>query len=179
MVERLGRIPRARIIGSGDIASALEGCGREGMTFFASGVSNSGEIRESEYQREKDLLLAQDRSKHLVYFGSLSIFYSEGRYAQHKREMEGLVKENFGCYTIMRLGNIIWGDNPHTIINYFRNRIREGKSLEIQDTYRYIVDKEEFRYWIGMIPEWSCEMNVPGKRMSAIEIANEIKQGRL
>jgi len=165
------------IVGSGDIASAI--IDREGLLFFASGVSNSQETRESEYQREKDLLLEQDRSKHLVYFGSLSIFYSEGRYAKHKKEVEDLVKENFERHTIMRLGNIVWGNNPHTIINYFRNRIKEGKSLEIQDTYRYIVDKEEFQYWIGMIPEWSCEMNVPGKRMSVVEIANEIKQGRL
>lgn len=165
------------IVGSGDIASAI--IDREGLLFFASGVSNSQETRESEYQREKDLLLEQDRSKHLVYFGSLSIFYSEGRYANHKKEVEDLVKENFERYTIMRLGNIVWGNNPHTIINYFRNRIKEGKSLEIQDTYRYIVNKEEFQYWIGMIPAWSCEMNVPGRRMSVVEIANEIKQGRL
>jgi len=180
MVERLDRMPRAKIIGSGDIASALEGCGKENMTFFASGVSNSQETRESEYQREKDLLLAQDKSEHLVYFGSLCIFYSETRYAQHKREMEDLVRENFERYTIIRLGNITWGTNTRTIINYFRGRMKEGKPLEIQDAYRYVVGKEEFQHWIGMIPStFSCEMNVPGRRMRVVEIVNEIEQGRL
>jgi len=159
------------IIGNGDVASAL--IDREGLLFFASGVSNSKEIRESEYQREKDLLLAQDKSEHLVYFGSLCIFYSNSRYALHKREMESLVKDNFNRYTIIRLGNISWGKNPHTIINYFRNRRKEGEPLRIQEGYRYVVDKDEFQYWIGMVPEFSCEMNVPGRRMTIKQIAEE------
>lgn len=159
------------VIGGGDIASAI--IDREGLLFFASGVSNSQETRESEYQREKDLLLLQDESQHLVYFGSLCIFYSNTRYAQHKREMESLVKENFEHYTIMRLGNITWGKNPNTLINYLRGRSKEGEPIVIQDTHRYIIDKEEFQHWIGMIPEFSCEMNVPGRRMKVAEIVKE------
>jgi len=53
------------IVGSGDIASVLKD--RDGFIFFASGVSNSQETRESEYQREKDLLMIQDKGKHIVY----------------------------------------------------------------------------------------------------------------
>ena len=100
------------IVGHGDIARVLnwECSKRPNTIFFASGVSNSQEIRESEYQREKDLLLKQSRDKRLVYFGSLSIFYSGGRYAKHKREMEELVMENFPKYCIIRLGNIDWGN---------------------------------------------------------------------
>lgn len=159
------------IVGHGDIAGAL--IDGEGLLFFASGVSNSQETKESEYQREKDLLLAQDKSKHIVYFGSLCIFYSKTRYAQHKREMEDLVRGNFEHYTIMRIGNITWGKNPHTLINYFRGRSKEGEPLEIQDAYRYIIDKEEFQYWISMIPSWNCEMNLTGRRMKVSEIVEE------
>lgn len=159
------------VVGNGDIASAI--IDREGLLFFASGVSNSSEIRESEYQREKDLLLLQDRGQHLVYFGSLCIFYSNTRYAQHKKEMEELVKENFEHYTIMRIGNITWGKNPNTLINYFRARSREGEPLEIQDTYRYIIDKEEFQHWMSIIPFWNCEMNLTGRRMKVSEIVEE------
>lgn len=73
------------IIGHGDIASVLKD--REGFIFFASGVSNSGETRESEYKREEDLLLKQNKNKHLVYFGSLSIFYNpHTRYTRHKKQ---------------------------------------------------------------------------------------------
>lgn len=164
------------IVGHGDIAKVLNWeCDEKPDTvFFASGVSNSQETRESEYQREKDLLLEQDRNKRLVYFGSLSIFYSDGRYATHKREMEELVTENFSKYCIIRLGNIDWGHNPHTLINTLRNNVAEGKSVEIRDTERYVVDKEEFKHWIGLIPDgFNCEINIPGERMKVKEIFNK------
>ena len=134
------------IIGHGDIASVLTD--REDRIFFASGVSNSQETRESAYLREKTLLLAQEKIRHLVYFSSLSIFYSDTRYAQHKLEMETLVKANFPRYAIIRLGNITWGTNPHTIINSFRARIQKHEPLTIRDAYRYVVDKNEFLYWV-------------------------------
>jgi len=160
------------IIGHGDIASVLKD--REDLLFFASGVSNSQEIRESEYDRERDLLLAQPRSLRLVYFSSLRVFYPEtNRYTVHKKEMEQLIKETFLKYTIIRLGNIDWGTNPYTLINFFRNRVKEGKPLEIQDTFRYVVSKEEFQHWMGMIPDWNCEMNITGRKLKVADIVKE------
>jgi len=156
------------IIGNGDIASVLKD--REDRLYFVSGVSNSAETRQSEYQREIDLLLKQDKTKHIVYVSSLCVFYLDSQYARHKRLMEDLIKENFKYYTIMRIGNITWGKNPHTIINYLTNRIKNGEPVEIRDEYRYIVDEDEFLYWINMIPPWSCEMNVTGKRMKIEEV---------
>jgi len=158
---------RLLIVGEGDIASVLPE--REDLLFFASGVSNSGEIDESEYQREKDLLLEQDPEAHVVYFSSLSVLNGMSRYIQHKREMESLVKENFDPYTIFRIGNITWGNNPHTLINYLQNH----PEAEIRDEYRYIVDEDEFLHWVDMIPPWSCEMNVPGRRLKVKEVVNE------
>jgi hypothetical protein len=149
------------IVGHGDIASKLED--RVGFIFFASGVSNSREKRESEYLREINLLSEQDESKHLVYFSSLCIFYSHTRYAKHKMDMETLVKQNFEHYTIIRLGNITWGDNPHTIINYFKNCKKQGIEPVIKDEHRYLIDEFEFKHWLNMIPEWNCEMNIPGR----------------
>lgn len=151
-------------LGHGDIASALTD--REDRLYFASGVSNSQETRETEYQREIDLLMQQDKWRHIVYFSSLSIFYTDTRYAQHKRQIEKLIKKNFGHYTIVRIGNITWGVNPHTLINY----LRAHKDAEIKDVYRYITDKEEFLHWVNLIPEWSCEMNIPGRRMKVKDI---------
>ena len=160
------------IVGSGDIASVLKD--RDGFIFFASGVSNSQETRESEYQREKDLLLSQDKSKHLVYFSSLCIFYAKTRYSQHKMEMEALVKENFKSWTIVRMGNITWGTNPNTIINFFRNKVERREPVEIQNTFRYIIDLGNFLHWISMIPKWNCEMNIPGRKMSIRQILEEL-----
>jgi nucleoside-diphosphate-sugar epimerase len=159
------------IIGHGDIASVLTD--REDRIFFASGVSNSQETRESAYLREKTLLLAQEKIRHLVYFSSLSIFYSDTRYAQHKLEMETLVKANFPRYAIIRLGNITWGTNPHTIINSFRARIQKHEPLTIRDAYRYVVDKNEFLYWVSMIPPWSCEISITGQRLSIAQIVEK------
>jgi hypothetical protein len=158
------------IVGNGDIASVLTD--RPDRLYFASGVSNSGEDRDAEYRREIELLLSQDTSQHIVYFSSLSVYYADSRYARHKRYMEKLVK-GFRAYTIIRLGNIDWGShNTNTIINHFREQKRRGESLDIQDTYRYIVGVDEFLHWVSLTPEWSCEINIPGKRMKIQEIVD-------
>src|SRR3990167_10645429 len=141
------------IVGSGDLASVLPD--RKDLLFFASGVSNSQEIRESEYTREFELLREQDQTKRLVYFSSLAIFYSDTRYTKHKKMMEEWVKRWFPKYTIIRLGNITFGKNPNTLINYFKDH----RDAEIQDVYRYIADKEELLHWINLIPDWNCEIN--------------------
>lgn len=161
------------IIGNGNIAGVLKNRAdvADGRLYFASGISNSCETRESEYEREKDLLLKQDFSSHIVYFSSLAVFEKDTRYFRHKREMETLVKSNFKTWTIIRIGNISWGnDNPHTIINFLRNKIKKGEPIEVRDEYKYIVDKKEFLYWINMIPSWSCEMGIPGERLKVSEI---------
>lgn len=163
------------IIGNGDIAKALKEVDDDKL-YFASGISNSAETRESEFKREKDLLSEQDRTKHLVYISSLCVLYSDTPYAKHKKNMEMYVKFNWNNHTILRLGNINWGSNPHTIINYLKKKIKAGEKLEIQDTYRYIIDKDELHYWIGMIPDFRCEMNVPGKRMHVSKIVAELKE---
>lgn len=155
------------IVGDGDIASALKD--RKELLFFASGVSKSKEKKQSEYQREIDLLFKQDKSKHLVYFSSLCIFYSKSRYAKHKVHMEELVKKNFNRYTIIRMGNITWGKNPYTLINY----LRIHPEAEIRDEWRYICDKKEFLHWINLIPKWNCEMNLPGKRLKVVDIVSK------
>jgi hypothetical protein len=158
------------IIGRGDIASVLPE--RDDLCFFASGVSNSQEERELEYDREKSLLLDCNRNLHLVYFGSLSIFYSNSRYARHKKEMEKLVKDRFPQYTIIRIGNITWGSNPNTLINHFKEMARSCEPLDIQDTTRYVVEKDEFLHWINLIPAWPCEINIPGRLMTVQQIVD-------
>jgi nucleoside-diphosphate-sugar epimerase len=167
------------IIGNGDIAKALREVDVSDLLFFASGVSNSREIREEQYKREVNLLLAQDRSKHIVYFSSLSIFYARDRYQEHKRHMERLVKKYFRHYTIVRLGNLVGGSNPNTIINFFKRKIEAQEDIEVQDTYRYIVGKAEFKHWISLIPYWNCELNITGELLKVSEIVDLIKKGKL
>lgn len=110
--------------------------------------------------------MKQSPKQHIVYFGTLAMFYSDTRYTRHKREMENLIKLNFPNYTIVRIGNISWGNNPRTLINYLKSH----PDAKLRDEYRYIVDKEEFLYWINAIPDWSCEMNIPGKRLKVKDV---------
>lgn len=158
------------IVGNGDIATVLREIELKPYLYFASGVSDSQETNEAEYEREKALLMSQDKSKHLVYFSSLCVFYSGTRYAQHKLSMERLIASFFTSYTIVRLGNIDWGKNPNTIINFLRNRYKNGEPIEIRDATRYVIGKEEFHHWIKLIPPWSCEMNFTGVPMRVSEI---------
>ena len=131
------------IIGKGDIASVLND--RDGAIFFASGVSNSNETRDSEFMREIELLDKQDRSKCIFYFSSIAIddMSKNSQYLQHKRKMELLIKSNFENHNIIRIGNITWGSNPNTFINYIKNKKSKGESVEIKDEYKYIIDKEQ------------------------------------
>ncbi|MEX0909992.1 MAG: hypothetical protein WDZ75_01725 [Candidatus Paceibacterota bacterium] len=158
------------IIGHGTIASVLP---ESSFLFFASGVSNSSETRESEYQREIDLLLDQDRRKHIVYFSTLSMFYNSTRYVQHKIFMEGLIKKTFKRWTIMRLGSPAWGSNPNHLVNYFRLKIKNNEPFQVWDTERYVLEKEEFLHWVSRIPSFNCEMNVPGIRMKVKDIVKK------
>lgn len=163
------------IVGNGDIATSLKLSMRpydERFVFFASGVSNSKETDEDEYLREKRLLLQQDTKKHLVYFSSLAVFDGTSRYVEHKKEMEIMVRAVLDHYTIIRLGNITWGNNPHTLINYFKNKIKTSDNWmhEVQDVYRYVVEEPEFLHWIELIPDWNCEMSIIGRMMKVEDI---------
>lgn len=148
------------IIGRGDIAKEIPD--REGFIFYASGCSNRTEI--TNYARNKeynDIKFQAEKigNKMFVFFSTLSIYYSESVYTKHKMVCEKLVNVYFRNYTIIRLGNIDWGDNPNTLINHLKR-----DPSNIQETYRYILNKEEFRHWCSMIPEKGQHiMNVTGK----------------
>lgn len=166
------------ILGTGNIASVLKD--RADILFFASGISDSSETRPSEFDRERQLLLAQDKNKHLVYFSSLSIYRDSNPYNEHKKKMERIVKANFNSYTIIRIEIISWGRNETTIHNVFRRKLGAGEPIEIRDTFRYIVNKDEFLYWLSLIPVGECsEMNIPGIRYSIKEILEMVKIGKL
>lgn len=161
------------IIGLGDISRAI--IDRPDVTFFAAGVSNSQCTDADQFQREVDLLLDQRRSTHIVYFSSLCIYYSSTEYADHKRYMEWVIKQHFPYYTICRIGNIAWGKNPTTLINYLKSH----PGAKIEQVYRHILSKNEFQYWMGLIPVGrNSEMNMPGLRVWVPELMREIKEGK-
>lgn len=143
------------IIGSGDIAKALND--REGFIFFAAGVSNSSEIDENQYERERkrlmrDIEIAKSADLHFVYFSSIACFFSMTRYTVHKMEMELMIKEHCPNYTIIRIGNISWGTNPNTFINFIRNKKAKGEFYVVRDEWKYLIDKEELLFITDNLP---------------------------
>lgn len=133
------------IIGRGDIASILND--REGVIFFVSGVSNSLEKRESEYEREYKLLSEQDKTKCIFYISSITIDNKEkfeiSRYLQHKKQMEDYIKSSFKNYNIIRIGNIAWGSNPNTFLNYIKSKVKNNEPFFISDEYKFMINEKQ------------------------------------
>lgn len=153
------------IIGKGDIASILND--RDDVIFFASGVSNSSETSNSEFQREIDLLLTQDKNKSLYYFSSIALDISDkavNKYYLHKLHMESLIKLNFENHVIIRIGNITWGKNPNTFLNSIRRKIKNNEPVHIVDEYRYVINKEQLLLLTDNLPtKGAHQISVFGK----------------
>lgn len=139
------------IVGTGDIASILND--RLNAIFFASGVSNSQCTDPAEFEREKNKLnsyllvnLACNRS--VFYFGTISATIVNTPYTKHKKEMEELVRNGSVNYNIIRLGNINWGTNPNTFINY----LKAHPEAKIRDEWKYMVSKEQLLLLTDNLP---------------------------
>jgi hypothetical protein len=170
------------IIGNGDIAKVLwEVDDDENVIYFASGVSNSKCEDEAQYQRERDLLSGQPKDKHLVYFSSLALHYNEKtRYARHKTIQEAYINRHFTTYTIFRIGNITWGDNPYTIINYFKQKMAKLEPIEVEEAYRYLLTREELLAACKKINKNGREtIDLSGRMIKISDIVTEIIQGKL
>lgn len=157
------------IIGNGDIAKALSEVPKfvidPNITFMASGLSNSTNVTYADYKREVDLIYRYDH-RHLVYFSSLSVYYSKSEYATYKKDIENIVMK-CNSYTIVRIGNITWGNNPNTLLNY----LKAHPEAEKRDEIRYLVDKEEFLHWMDKIrPNTKDIMNITGRMVNVKDL---------
>lgn len=147
------------IRGRGDIATVLQD--REGCLFFASGVSNSQCTDEEQFKREKHLLLEQSKDLCIFYFSTISIYTKDTPYTMHKKAMEQIIKSNWNHYNILRLGNITFGKNPNTFINYVRARKAAGEPYILVDDWRWVIDEEGLLLLTNNLPlKGQNEMNV-------------------
>lgn len=162
------------IIGNGDIGSVL--IDNPDITYFCSGVSNSSCTDLAEFERERMLLLTHIDAKHLVYISTLAIYYGNSMYVEHKRVMENLIRNSFPSYTIIRIGNITWGSNPHTLINY----LNAHPDAEVQPVWRYLLDLQEFLHWVSMARVgYKEEMNITGRMVWVPELAASLKAAKV
>lgn len=138
------------IIGRGVLANAFKNSADRDYSriIFASGVSNSLETKECEFERESDLLHRYlEYDSPLVYFSTCSLYYNESTltpYMAHKLELEKLVlsyPENY----VFRLSQVVGsGGNPATIANYLHQKILSGEHfLANRNTFRNLIDVDD------------------------------------
>jgi nucleoside-diphosphate-sugar epimerase len=135
------------IVGTGLIANSLIEYDAENVVFFASGVSNSQEMRVEAFAREADLILkycTENADKLFVYFSTYSIAdpsMQQKAYILHKIKMEELIAKTAKKYCIIRTSNLV-GDtpNPNTIANYLTQKVRSGEPFEGWNIKRNLLD---------------------------------------
>lgn len=165
------------IIGNGLLANAFRIYENDdNILIFASGVSNSKETKQSEFDREFGLLCSfKNSNKKLVYFSTTSIndkSLSKTDYIKHKIKIENYIKKNFKNYLIFRLPNVIGKtENKHTSFNFFKEKIFNGEEIEIQKSaIRYFIDIDDISITLPyMIPIYNnLTINVAFENKSSI-----------
>lgn len=139
------------IVGNGLIASRFKEFDAENIIFFASGVSNSSETNESEFERERTLLvntLNNHKEKKIVYFSTCSIYDSSkynSPYVLHKLHMEDIIQINASQYLILRVSNAVGrGGNPNLLMNYIYAKILNQNELIIHKyATRNLIDVDD------------------------------------
>lgn len=163
------------IVGNGMLAKKFGAFENDpGIIIFASGVSDSSTHLQTEFDREKQLLLSQvdlAKSATLVYFSTCSIYdesLKNSAYVKHKLEMEKLIEENFSSWIIFRVSNPIgFTANRHTVFNYFIQHIKEGTRFQIwTNAERNILDIDD------MYVACCFYLQQPSMRNKKIDIAN-------
>ncbi|MGJ4748424.1 NAD-dependent epimerase/dehydratase family protein [Leptospira sp. SA-E8] len=120
------------------------------VLIFASGVSNSTELRQEEFQREKFHLqeaLSTFTGRRFAYFGSCGVVNVPGTlspYLAHKLEMERLVLAH-PAGIVFRLPQVVsHTNNPHTLTNYLYDRIKRGEHFKVwANAERNLIDIED------------------------------------
>lgn len=137
---------------------------RNDVVIFASGVSNSKETQPEPYARERHLVeetLHQRPDSLFVYFSTASIddpTEQGSAYVVHKVAIEQFIRTQARSYLIIRASNVVGGPgNPHTILNFFINRIRRQEPFSIwQHAVRNIIDIDDlYAFVIGFIADSS------------------------
>lgn len=119
------------------------------VTIFASGVSDSLEVREQAFARERELLesmLARVAGR-TVYFSCCSLWDREAAmtpYMHHKRDMESRVLASAGGL-VLRLPQVVGrAGNPRTLANYLHARIMAGERFDVwRNAERNLIDVDD------------------------------------
>ncbi len=137
------------IIGNGLIGKNIVEYDNADIIFFASGVSNSQEVKTEAFEREKALVvkyLTENPSKLFVYFSTYSIndpSMQQKAYILHKIAIEELIALKAKRFLIIRTSNLMGKtNNPHIIGNYLYQKILHNERFECWTVHRNLLDIE-------------------------------------
>lgn len=135
------------VVGNGSLASIFfnEFHNNDEVVIFASGVSDSTEDNEENFNREKKLLretIENNGEKKIVYFSSIFVGFKENKYYIHKLSMENLISETCKNFLIIRLPQVLGEKgNQKNIVNFFTKSLIEGnQTIIFSDSWRAIID---------------------------------------
>jgi dTDP-4-dehydrorhamnose reductase len=135
------------VVGNGSLGSIFfdEFHNNYEVVIFASGVSDSTEDKEENFNREKKLLretIENNSEKKIVYFSSIFVGFKETKYYTHKLEMEDLISNTCKNFLIIRLPQVVGEKgNQKNIVNFFTKCLIEGeKTIIFSDSWRAIID---------------------------------------
>ena len=126
------------IVGNGLLAKAFNQYATDqSVIIFASGVSNSGEVDEQAFMRERSLLNSfKDTRAKFIYFSTTSVLdpsLTQSLYVQHKLQMESYIQSCIQNYVIFRLPNVVGRtSNSNTFFNSIRDRLVSGQDVYIK-----------------------------------------------
>lgn len=178
------------VIGNGMLAKAFYSyIETEGILIYASGVSNSSENSDENFQREISLLeksIKENSNSLIIYFSTCSVSdesLKETRYVQHKKNLENYIKEKAKKFIIFRLPIVIGNTkNTFTLFNFLKEKLRLNQEVSIQkDAFRYLVDIEDISNVLSKIIDSGDYLNSIinvsfSDRISVLEIANIMKK---
>ena len=138
------------VIGNGLLASNFikSNLNYDDAIIFCSGVSNSKETNDDNFNREKELVLktiTQNRNLKFIYFSSILAGVSKNKYYNHKVEIENIIKKESSNYIIFRVPQIIGKDgNKNNLFNFLKESILNDEEITIfENVKRALLDVDD------------------------------------
>lgn len=157
-----------KVIGRGLIGSAISNAKwaeEGGLVVIAAGVSNSKEIRDSEFSREISLIqtcLLDPEIDRIILISSCSASQHESTpYTRHKRKVESIIIESGLRHHIYRLPQVVGPANNLTLVNYFVKSMISKAHTEINVlAERYLIDIEDLTRIMKVVYERNRTENI-------------------
>tara|TARA_B100000029_G_scaffold509958_1_gene600326 strand:- start:5455 stop:6177 length:723 start_codon:yes stop_codon:yes gene_type:complete len=144
------------IIGSGFIAKSFNEQRYEleklNICLYAAGVSNSQTNDENLLTKDKNRIIdfskKFDKKKKLVYISTCSIedpSRNKNSYVRNKKYIEGLLREMFDKFLIIRLPEVVGkNDNRTSLINFLNHSIKNKIKFDLwKKAKRNVIDIED------------------------------------